>query len=333
MFDSEKCDFCGECLAQCQYVNYDLDRAQREIKELVDGGCPPIVADCVTCVACNQTCPNGANPFDLINMRQEETGALGIPEDSFDKFSQLHGLPNRIISGDPRKPAVNLCIVGAMVKEQIEGSLFSGLTKVEGADYFCTLGYVHLGRPSIVKENIPRFINKLADLRKDRIICFHDDCYSLLAIEAKESGLKLPFIPVHLFEYLLEQLEGRQKEIEPLNIKVAYQAPCASRYTPEKDHYLDEIFDLVGVERITRTFERETGLCCGAPLMAKDRDRALHIKNLNVRDASDNGAQAMVFLCPMCFLNLRKICKENNVKPVFLTDLCYYALGEKSFEG
>jgi len=32
------------------------------------------------------------------------------------------------------------------------------LTIVEGADYFCTVGYIHLGKPSPVREEAKRFI-------------------------------------------------------------------------------------------------------------------------------------------------------------------------------
>ncbi|RLB09472.1 MAG: hypothetical protein DRG59_02240 [Deltaproteobacteria bacterium] len=331
MFYAERCDFCGECLSSCQYLDYDEERAQKEMKELVEGGCPPVVANCVTCVACNQVCPNGANPFDLINERQEETGALSIPKESFEKFAQLHNLPSKVVSGDPEKPAMNLCIVGNMVKDQVAGSLFSGLTLVEGADYFCTLGYVHLGKPSIVKENISKFVENLAALEKDEVICFHDDCYATLKAKADECHVEVPFKVTHLFEYLAEQLKERQNEIKPLGLKVAYQAPCASRYSPEKDVYLDEIFDLVGVKRVSRKHEGMKGLCCGAPLMAKDRERAMKIKLKNIEDAAEHGAEAMIFLCPMCFLNLRKLCRERNIRPIFISDLCYYALGEKEY--
>ncbi len=332
MFYRDRCDLCGECLSSCQYLNYDLERAQREIKELVEGGAPPVVENCVTCVACNQVCPNGANPFDLINNRQEETGLLGIPEESFERFSQLHSLPTKVHAGMPEKPAMNLCIVGNMVREQVAGLLFEGLTMVEGADYFCALGYVHLGRPSVVRDSIGRFVENLAALKKEEIICFHDDCYATLKAKADEYGVSVPFRVVHLFEYLAGELRQRISEIVPLDIKVAYQAPCASRYCTDKDHFLDEIFDLVGAKRISRIHEGARGLCCGAPLMARDRDRALELKLKNVNDAAEHGADAMIFLCPMCFLNLRKLCRERNIEPIFVSDLCYLALGEKNVD-
>lgn len=331
MFYPEKCDLCGECLASCQYLNYNLERAKKEMEKLVNGGCPPAVGNCVTCIACNRVCPNGANPFDLINERQEETGALGIPEESFERFSQLHNIPTRVIEGDAEKPAMNLCIVGSMVREQLEGSLFDGLTMAEGSDYFCTLGYVHLGRPSLVRENMTRFVENLAALKKKEIICFHDDCYAALRVKTKEYGIDVPFKVTHLFEYLARQLKKRKDRIKLLGMKIAYQSPCASRYTPDKNHFLDEIFDLVGVTRVPRKYDGEMGLCCGVPLMARNRARALKIKLKNIEDAVKNKAEAMIFLCPMCFLNLRKLCRERNVRPVFISDLCYYALGEKDY--
>ena len=62
--------------------------------------------------------------------------------------------------------------------------------------------------------------------------------------------------------------------------------------------------------------------------MATDKERALEVKMRNVTDARDHGAQAMIFLCPMCFLNLRNLCAENGMKPIFLTELCNDSLGE-----
>jgi Fe-S oxidoreductase len=326
MFYPEKCDFCGECLVFCPYVEYDKERAEKEMRELVAGGCPPIVGSCVTCAACNQVCPTKANPFDLINDRQEETGALGIPAASFESFAKLSGLPTVIKQGEPGKPVMNLCIVGDMVREQLNSPLFKGLTTVEGADYFCTVGYVHLGKPSPVKKEAERFIEKLSALGVEEIVCFHDDCYALLTTLADEFGIKVPFRPVHLFEYLYRVLSAQKENLRKVPVKVAYQAPCASRYTAEKDAYLDKLFDLLGVERVPRNYDRLNGLCCGAPLMAKDKDRAAVVKGWNINDAKEHKAEAMVFLCPMCFLNLRKLCRDAGMEALFITELCQRAL-------
>jgi len=326
MFHAEKCDFCGKCLEFCPYAGYDLARARKEMRELVAGGKPPIVGSCVTCASCNMVCPTKANPFDLINDRQEETGALGTPEQAMQNVAKLHSLPTVIKKGREGKPVMNICIVGDMVRELLDNPLFEGLTVVEGADYFCTVGYIHLGKPSPVKKEAERFIAKLAALGSDEIVCFHDDCYTMLTTLADEFGIKVPFRPVHLFEYLCRELENRKDKIRKLGIRIAYQSPCASRYTPEKEIYLDKVLQLIGVERPARKYERQLALCCGAPLMARDRDRAAEVKKWNIDDAKSVGAEAMVFLCPMCYLNLRKLCKDDAINPVFITELCRKAL-------
>jgi ferredoxin len=104
VFHVEKCDLCGQCLEFCPYADYDLERAQKEIQELVAGGAPPITGLCVTCAACNSICPNQANPFDLLNQRQEETGALGIPEQALENFAKFHRLPTVVIKGKRGNP-------------------------------------------------------------------------------------------------------------------------------------------------------------------------------------------------------------------------------------
>jgi len=326
MFYADRCDFCGKCLEFCPYVDYDLERAQKEMKELVEGGTPPIVGLCVTCASCNLVCPTQANPFDLLNERQEKTGALKIPEQAMQNFAKLQNLPTVVKKGKKGAPVLNLCIVGDMVRELLDNPLFEDLTIVEGADYFCTVGYIHLGRPSPVKKEAKRFIDNLAALGAKEVVCFHDDCYTLLTTLAQEYGLKVPFRPIHIFEYLYRELLKRKDKIKKIPLKVAYQSPCASRYTQGKDIYLDKIFELLGVERPARKYERVNALCCGAPLMARDKDRAAAVKKWNIDDAKNVKAGSMVFLCPMCYLNLRKLCRDEGIDPVFITELCKKAL-------
>lgn len=326
VFHAEKCDFCGTCLKFCPYVDYDLERAQQEMHELVAGGTPPILGLCVTCASCNSICPNQANPFDLLNQRQEETGALGVPEQALQNFAKYHNLPTVVKKGQAGKPIMNLCIVGDMVRDLLDNPLFEGLTLVEGADYFCTVGYIHLGKPSVIKKEAQRFIDNLAALGGQEVVCFHDDCYTMLTTLADEFGLKVPFRPVHIFEYLYLELEKRRDTIHQVPIKVAYQSPCASRYTPAKEVYLDKIFQLLGVERPARQYEGLNALCCGAPLMARDRERAAVIKKLNLDDAKGVGTDAMIFLCPMCYLNLRKMARNEGMEAIFITELCRRAL-------
>jgi Fe-S oxidoreductase len=150
----------------------------------------------------------------------------------------------------------------------------------------------------------------------------------MLTALADEFGIKVPFRPVHLFEFLYKELSVRQ-DVKKLSLKVAYQAPCASRYTAEKDKYLDMLFELMGVERVPRKYDGLNGLCCGAPLMARDKDRAMEVKTWNIDDAKNFGSDAMVFLCPMCYLNLRKLTRDQNMEALFISELCNKAISKE----
>jgi len=35
MFHEEKCDFCGECLERCYYLNFDRESGSKEFERLV----------------------------------------------------------------------------------------------------------------------------------------------------------------------------------------------------------------------------------------------------------------------------------------------------------
>jgi Fe-S oxidoreductase len=334
MFDLSKCDLCGECLMKCQYVDFSKEKAKEEIDKLIRGEPASIIKECVTCVACNQYCEKGANPFDLINQRQEETGLFPVSERSLEFFNIAEVMPTEVILGQPGKPVMSLCTVGDVIPGLFEGQMFEGATFLKGGEYFCKIGWVHAGKESPVREGAQAVVDKLAETEAEEIIFYHDDCYAMMTVKVKEYGIDLPFQAVHIIEYLLKYLRDHKEQIKKLNMKIAYQQPCASRYTPWKDEWLDELFHIIGVERVKRKYDRINALCCGGPIVATDYERAGRIKDMNIRDALDAGAEALVFLCPLCLLSLRRRARQAGLKPISLISLCRLALGEQlSAEG
>lgn len=326
MFNPEKCDFCGDCLVLCPYVDFDRGEAVDQFRILMEGGTPPIVTSCVTCVACNEFCEKGAMPFDLILKRQEETGVLQIPEENTRLFRDLPNAASRIIPGKTGLPALSLCSVGNLIPGLFDSPLFEGMTVLEGGDYFCGVGWVHLGHETPVRENAPKVIKNLAETGADEIVFYHDDCYALFTSIAADYGIEVPFKPLHIIEYLLRKIKEKKKEVKPLGLKVAYQQPCASRYTPWKEHLLDELFQLTGVERVERKHDRKFALCCGSPVIPRDRGKANQIKERNIQDAVKYGAQAMAYLCPLCLLNLRKVASAAGLENYHIVELAGKAL-------
>lgn len=329
MWDASKCNLCGDCLVKCLYVDYDKDRAVTEIKALMEGKDADILHQCTTCCACREYCPTGANPYDLILRMQEKTKAFPISDEAVAAFDLLFDVPSELIPGDTDKPVLSLCVMEHQIPEgALDGQLFKGMTVVKGGEYFCLIGYVHVGKESPIEKGAKKFIDKMASLGKD-IVFLHDDCYAMVHAKIKDYGIAVPFKYMHLFEYLRNYLRDHQSSITKLDKKVAYQRPCASRYTPEKDVFLDEIFELIGVVRPPRKYERETALCCSAAIINVNRERAVEIQTRNIEDAIGCGADAMITLCPVCDRVLRRPTSQRNFNKIYITDLCRIALGEK----
>jgi len=331
MFYKDKCDLCGECLANCKYHSYDIDTAVAEMKRLVNGEKTAHLSTCITCCGCNEYCTKGANPFDLINELQERHQAFVVAKSSEDFYNSALELPSEVKQGDPDKPALSMCVMPALVPEDlISGPMFDGLTVAYGADYFCWLGYIHFGLESPLRENAQKFVDALANLNRREVIFFHDDCYSMITSKMREYNIPVPFKPIHILEYIAGYLRDHKSEITKLGVKVAYQRPCASRYTPEKDKFLDEIFDLVGAEWVDQEFKGIDSLCCGLLTSHKDQARGQAIMERNLSDMVNHGAQSVIFLCPVCEHGLSEQAVKRGMKPVHIVDLAKMALGETS---
>jgi len=358
MFDPSRCDLCGDCLVKCPYVNYDRKKARQEVAALIAGENADILTQCVTCIACNEFCPTQANPFDRISELQEKKQALNIPQSLIDSDYDAYYMPNIIEKGKPDKAAMSLCTMsweakefspeepktlrlydsfwkGGSEKTIFEGQMFDGMTMVRGGSYFCVTGMVHIGidigNTGRLAPHIRKLVRSLSALGKDKVIIAHDDGYAMLKVKVPEFGIELPFKPVHILEYLRDYLKEHQTSITKLNRKVAYQRPCSSRYLPENDLLLNEIFDLIGVERVNRRYDRKDALCCGAECSIAQAERLKPYQEKNVADALEHGAEAMVFLCPMCYAILGPKAQQKDMAAIFVSDLCRMGLGEKHF--
>jgi Fe-S oxidoreductase len=333
MFKYDRCNDCGDCFVQCPYADFSRDSAIREIQSLKRGEETAILGQCITCMACNEYCPTGANPYDLILKLQEEK-KIHFVEPGVTDFIEatLTGVPNEIIPGDPDRPALNLCVMGHAYPADItESKMFAGLTLVRGSDYFSRAVFLHTGMESRVRSHTENYINNLAKLNKREIIFVHDDCYAMVVKKAPEYGITVPFRAVHIIEYMLGYLQEHTSSIVTLNRKIAYQRPCISRYTPEKEPFLDMLFDLIGAERVARRYDRKNALCCAFGLRETDPVRGAQILKRNLDDALDHGAEAMVFLCPGCYWLTSAACEERGLAAIFATDLCRISLGEIPF--
>jgi len=335
IFDPGLCARCEtyDCLMKCQYMDFDLESAREERWKLIRGEDTRILNDCVTCYACEEYCPYNNHPFYLIVERQEEKGMHPVPK-PIEKSQVKAMAPKGVIAPmKVKEPVINMCYFPMMLGT-IRGKLFEGASAIVGSDIFCNLMYLHFARNSVIKERLPKMIE---NIQKDylgpsgvkNLVCYHDECYGTYTSWAPAFGIEVPFKPVHLFEYLYNRLLELKSEIRPLNLKVAYQRPCSNRLSPEIDHFVDDIFGLIGVKRVKRRYDHENALCCGGVFEAQQRfDLMEKNQTLNVDDMKENGATHCVFNCPFCFWTLSDLVSQKGMTPIMMSDLCHQALGE-----
>ena len=328
MFYEEKCDFCGDCLTRCAYVEYDKERAASEIRALIDGKEAPILSSCITCYACNEYCPQEARPFDLILERMEQYHSFPAP------LEVVAGQEAFFTPGTPIKlektgdTVMSACVFGNSEAELLQGRLFEGLPMLKGRHFFCYILFDHLGAGSITKKHMQAYVDSLAASGADEVVLFHDDCYGALVDVAPQIGVEVPFRPVHIVEYLRDYLESHKGKLRPLNLRVAYQRPCASRLSPAKEPAVDAVLKLIGVERVERGYDRESALCCSGAIAQWDAERAAGLRARNLEDALSAGAEAICYLCPMCRRVLSPDAESKGLANYHIIELARMSLGE-----
>lgn len=339
-FDEQLCQRCEtvDCLVRCQYLHLDLLQAREEMARIIRGEHSMVLDQCVTCYACEEYCPYGNHPFYLIVERQESEGMLLAPRPVTTQWINLCEPVGKFKTGKLKKRALSLCFIPAF-EDLLDGQLFEDVRSSYfiGPEFFCNVVYMHFAKASVMKDRLPRVVENIARLGVSEVICLHDECYGSYKSLAPAYGIDVPFRVTHYFEYLLARLRQLEAKVRPLNVKVAYQRNCSSRLVPETDHLVDEIFGLLGAERIERQYDRENALCCSELIrMTKGMegyDIADDNQEKNVADMVGAGAEYCVFNCPYCHMALAEKVFKSGVKPIHMIDLCKLGLGEEPSKG
>lgn len=334
-FNPSICENCEtrDCLAKCQYINLPPEKAREEQLKMIRGEHSQILTDCVTCCGCEEYCPNNNHPFFFIVEQQEKLGINPVPIPVADAMVNVLTPTGESLEQDCKNTVINMCNF-SMLAGTLRGRLFRDISTFGGADNFCNLMYMHFARNSVTKDRVPKVIDNIMTkyLKKNNIselVCYHDECYGTYSKWAPMNGIEVPFKPVHFFEFTYNRLLELKDDIKPLNIKVAYQRSCSSRITPETDQLVDDIFKLIGAERVDRVYDRQNSLCCGAAVeMHQKFDLMEDIQDKNVDDMKAAGAAYCVFSCPLCFFTLMGKVFKKGIMPILMSDLCLKALGE-----
>ncbi|MGC9325390.1 MAG: heterodisulfide reductase-related iron-sulfur binding cluster [Desulfomonilia bacterium] len=334
-FEKDVCLRCEtvDCLTKCRYLGLDLDQAKIERDRLVAGEKSKVLEDCVTCYACEEYCPYDNHPFYLIVELQERHGIHPVPPEIEEHQVSSLAPKGKIQFREMHAPLIDMCTF-PMLKDSIKGPLFENSSIFWGTDVFCNLMYLHFGRTSVIKERLPKIVDNIWNYSMkpnnlDELICYHDECYATFTSFANAYGLDLPFTPIHLFDFILDRLTDLKDRIRPLNIRAAYHRNCSNRLIPETHARVDEIFDLIGVERVKREFEDENTLCCALSFDAQQRrELAENTRSMILEDLKASGAEYCVYNCPMCLFTLQDRVRAIGITPILMPDLCQMALGQ-----
>jgi Fe-S oxidoreductase len=334
-FNEKICEKCKsiDCLMKCQYMDMDLAEAREEWKKLIRGDDSRVLTDCATCYACEEYCPNKNHPFYMIVERQEEKKVWPVPIPLTEQQLIVMRPRERIKPQKLKAPLVNMCAF-PMLQGTIRGKLFEGASSFGGYDVFCNIMWLHFAKNSTIRERLPKMIENiqnyyLKESGVDEFVCYHDECYGTYTHLAPAFGIEVPFKPIHLFEYLTRRLDDLKKKIRPLNVKVAYQRPCSNRLVPETQHWVDDIFERIGANRVKRQYDRENALCCAGTIQAQQKDElADDVQKRNIDDMIAAGVKYCVFNCPACFFTMSNLVAERGITPILMSELCHMALGE-----
>jgi len=314
-------------------MDLDLETARAERERILRGEDSRVLTDCVTCYACEEYCPYGNHPFYLIVDRQEEKELWPAPKPLTNQQLLVMGPRSRIQTRKLAPPIINMCAF-SMLQGCIRGKLFEGATTFSGNDVFCNIMWLHFAKNSVIRERVPMMIDNivnfyLKDSGVNEFVCFHDECYGTYTHLAPAMGIEVPFKPIHLFDYIAHRLDELKDRITPLNEKVAYQRPCSNRLIPETQHWVDEIFEKIGADRVEREYDRDNALCCAGPIQSQQRDElADDVQKRNIDDMETAGVKYCVFNCPACVNTLGDLVAERGIIPILMSDLCQIALGD-----
>jgi Fe-S oxidoreductase len=333
-FDKTKCANCKpvSCLIKCQYMDFkDKDEAKKEWQKVINGEDSSVLTACTTCYACEEYCPFGNHPFYWIVEQQEAKGVLPAPRPTVTMWVNQCQPIGRFKVGKAVERALSYCFLPHF-NTLIRGRLFEELAQsiIFGQEFFCNAVYLHYAKTSVMKGRLPGTIENIKNQGIKELVCLHDECYGTFTSLAPAYGIDVPFKPVHYYEYLYGRLNELKDLIKPLNIKAAYQRNCSARLSPQTDHYVDDIFGLLGVERVKREHDRENALCCAEIFrMASGPALADDVQKQNIDDMVKFGAQYCVFNCPACWDSLAHKVARQGIKPIHIIDLCKLAIGEE----
>ena len=350
--DWDKCTVCGECLMKCPVMEMGEDEAKAEFTSLLAGEpAPRVFAECTLCFKCNNYCPEGLRPYELIleriTSREDAKPAMlpyfinGLPAPGLfqDLYTSLSFGEQEILRrwASPPPASEDLLFIGCIGKTvcyDIENSgVLKDLPKFGPSDVCCGELAYRGGAWDTYAEITERMLARFGELDIERMVCYCASCYNFLnGILPKVYGKRLPFQLVSLYEWLLEKVEAGELEVvRPLGYRAAVHESCyTSELGPDFYEALREIYRAAGVEIVELEHNRDRALSCGAASIAR-RWNPLDIirgQNRRYREVKSSGTRQMAVNCPGCYLTLSSTSWLQGIKVHYMLEEVLRAFGD-----
>jgi Fe-S oxidoreductase len=347
MFNPQTCKQCGVCLMLCPFLDMSKEQAKQAIVPLVENKDPAnVLSQCAGCSLCDILCPTNSNPSELRKeikqAHNRETGVSGLElmsdEVPFsimsagletDKEAKLARLA-RLTSPQPSEEFFYLgCSLSYIYSDLAQSRLFDKLPAIGGMKYCCgSYVNIHFGeKEARIKGR--KLLDELKQLGVKRLITFCPECDHMLGHVYPKliEGFDIQTRPIA--DYLLdEHLSGRLTFSHPIDQKVTFHDACGSRKLGSGFHEAPrKLLQALGAELVEMKHNRSKSMCCGVPLVSKNRESFESAAEKRALEAKEAGAQTIVVNCSGCF-SLSSKAKKHGLEVYHLIEMVQRALGE-----
>jgi Fe-S oxidoreductase len=145
----------------------------------------------------------------------------------------------------------------------------------------------------------------LRETGAQRIITTCPECAHTLKVDYQALGDGLDMEVLHFSQFLAQQLEAGELDLEELGGLVTYQDPCRlGRYLGVYDEPR-QVMAALGLELAEMEYHRGRALCCGTSAWTHCGATAKNIQADRLREAKSTGAETLVTACAKCQIHFK----------------------------
>jgi Fe-S oxidoreductase len=361
-FREDLCNLCGECLHLCPVLQLPIEKAKKEIKNLIEGKeSKYALIKCNTCFSCNLYCSQNANPYNLILERWNNLykNRAAPPLYRFicpTEQNNIWQLLNIFLSNQERrwihkwvsyipKPNDTVLLVGNythLFPFILGGSklldLFEPIDRIdqwEGGAYLYQGGYL-----DVVQRVAQRTKDDFDNWGVKKVVaCLDAVEYIFKEVHPKEMGVDHTQEFVNFNHLLLDLINSGDLQLKnQLAMTVTVHDNCYSKTLGGAYWEIPrKILEKCGCRIFEMRHNRKDSLCCGFGAGAS------WVKNISIifdimsegfkkfKEAEETGAKALISYCGGCMFLLwaTKELKRSKIDIFHVIEITRMAMGEK----